>query len=122
MNDQPAEPPQDEQISANVTVSGSRASLLRDLAAVLGRTPEALIGEWATGSLTIPSEPIGDDPRVPEWGLFDGAADLAARTDEHLREGFGQRPMLRLSPLSTRAYWSPPTTGRTTPIRRGSRH
>ncbi|WP_455352673.1 hypothetical protein [Streptomyces sp. SYSU K217416] len=90
MDDQPAEPPQDEKITASVTVTGPRAAILRDLAAVLGRTPEELIEEWATGSLSIPSEPIGEDPRVPEWGLFDGPADLAAHTDEYLREGFGR--------------------------------
>lgn len=73
MSDQPADvPPSHDEITARVTVSGSQATLLRDLSAVLGRTPESLAIEWAAGALPIPSEPIGEDPEVPDWGLFDG--------------------------------------------------
>ncbi|WP_306317917.1 MULTISPECIES: hypothetical protein [unclassified Streptomyces] len=88
MSDQPAQdPPQEEGISATVTVTGTRAAILRDLAAVLGRSPEELVAEWAGGTLVIPNEAIGDDPRVPEWGLFDGPTDLAVSAEEQLREG-----------------------------------
>lgn len=79
MKDQSAQtPPPDQEITANVTVTGERAALLRDLAAVLGRTPEALAIEWAAGSLVLPWCPVGEDPRVPEWGMFDGPSDLSA--------------------------------------------
>ncbi|MBA4863262.1 hypothetical protein H1V43_18105 [Streptomyces sp. PSKA54] len=91
MSDQPADvPPHAAEITASVTVAGSQATLLRDLAAVLGRTPESLAIEWAAGALPLPSESTGEDPRVPEWGLFDGPPDLSVRADEHVREGFSQ--------------------------------
>ncbi|GHJ35216.1 hypothetical protein [Streptomyces sp. TS71-3] len=91
MSDQPADVPHGpEEITAKVTVTGSEAALLRDLAAVLGRTPESLAIEWAAGALRLPSGTIGDDPRTPDWDLFDGPADLATRTDEHLNEAFNR--------------------------------
>jgi hypothetical protein len=91
MSDQPADvsPPYDE-ITARVTVTGSQAALLRDLSAVLGRTPESLAVEWAAGALIIPSEPTGEDTRVPDWGLFDGPSELSAHVDEHLVARFGE--------------------------------
>ncbi|WP_255359267.1 hypothetical protein [Kitasatospora sp. Root107] len=36
------------------------AQILRDLAAVLGRTPEELAIEYAAGLLPIPAEPLAD--------------------------------------------------------------
>ncbi|MFD0279064.1 hypothetical protein ACFVHB_34870 [Kitasatospora sp. NPDC127111] len=41
------------------------AQILRDLAAVLGRTPEELAIEHAAGLPPIPTEPLAD------WFLFD---------------------------------------------------
>ncbi|WP_431043972.1 hypothetical protein ACQUSR_20150 [Streptomyces sp. P1-3] len=92
MTDQPEQAPAspEQQITASVTVTGAQAAILRDLAAVLGRTPESLALEWAAGALVIPSTPLGEDPDVPEWGLFDGPADLSARTDEYLGERFSR--------------------------------
>ncbi|MEV8328055.1 hypothetical protein [Kitasatospora sp. NPDC056731] len=70
---QPApEPPAQPPITASVTVSGVEAQILRDLAAVLGRTPEELAIEHAAGVLPIPAEPLVG------WALFDGPPDLAA--------------------------------------------
>ncbi|MFJ5676334.1 hypothetical protein [Streptomyces sp. NPDC093097] len=88
MSDQPADsPPESEsEITASVTVTGSRAALLRDLASILGRTPEALAIEWAAGALRLPSAPVGETVPPDAWGLFDGPADLSSRTDELLRE------------------------------------
>ncbi|MEV6673956.1 hypothetical protein [Streptomyces sp. NPDC051162] len=92
MSNPPADspPPAEQEITVGVTVTGTRAALLRDLAAVLGRTPEALAIEWAAGTLVIPSAPIGESFGEDYWGFFDGPTDLAARTDEYLREGLGQ--------------------------------
>lgn len=59
-------------------MAGSQAALLRDLSAVLSGTPESLTTEWAAGALPIPSEPTGEDPRVPDRGLFDGPSELSA--------------------------------------------
>ncbi|MFE4512730.1 hypothetical protein ACFRMQ_00840 [Kitasatospora sp. NPDC056783] len=75
---EPAPEPPERPITASVTVSGSEAQILRDLAAVLGRTPEELAIEHAAGVLPIPSEPIVD------WALFDGPSDLAADADDWL--------------------------------------
>ncbi|MEV4739515.1 hypothetical protein [Streptomyces sp. NPDC049555] len=74
MSEQPVAPPtpSEPDITANVTVTGSRAALLRDLAAVLGRTPESLAIEWAAGSLVIPTATIGETLGEDGWGLFDG--------------------------------------------------
>ncbi|MEU5597861.1 hypothetical protein [Streptomyces sp. NPDC020298] len=84
--DNQALPPQDpEPIQAHVTVSGAMAGVLRDLAALDGRTPEALAIEWAAGKLVIPEGTVGD--AVEEWGLFDGPPDLASRVHEYLRGG-----------------------------------
>lgn len=92
MSDQPADTPNpaEHEITANVTVTGPRAALIRDLAAVLGRTPEALAIGWAAGSLVLPETPVGEVVSADEWGLFNGPTDLAARTDEYLRAGFGR--------------------------------
>ncbi|MBO1415897.1 hypothetical protein [Streptomyces sp. FH025] len=70
----------------SVTVSGLKAQILRDLAAVLGRTPEELAIEHAAGIRPIPTEPL---PLV-DWALFDGPPDLAAGADDWLREGTGR--------------------------------
>lgn len=90
MSDQTADetPTGDRQIIAGTAVTSSRAALLRDLAAVLDRTPETLTTEWAAGTLPIPTTPIGDQLPPTQWGLFDGPTDLSARTREHLREDF----------------------------------
>jgi hypothetical protein len=61
-----------------VTVSGTEAALIRELAAVLGRTPEALALKYAAGALKLPATTIGDS-EFADWALFDGPADLAAR-------------------------------------------
>ncbi|MER6366746.1 hypothetical protein [Kitasatospora sp. NPDC001527] len=71
-------------ITASVTVSGVEAQILRDLAAVLGRSPEELAIEHAAGVLPIPAEPLAD------WGLFDGPPDLAAGAGDWLHEGTGR--------------------------------
>ncbi|BFV54963.1 hypothetical protein KCMC57_up00670 [Kitasatospora sp. CMC57] len=73
-------------ITASVTMSGVEAQILRDLAAVLGRTPEELAIEHAAGLLPIPTEPL---PPV-DWALFDGPPDLATRADEWMHEGTGR--------------------------------
>ena len=88
MSDQPADTPPDShaEITASVTVTGSRAALLRDLTAVLGRTPEALAIEWAAGTLKLPTTAVGETLPPDDWGLFDGPPDLAARTDELLHQ------------------------------------
>ncbi|MEV7783180.1 hypothetical protein [Kitasatospora sp. NPDC088351] len=78
------EPPAQPSITASITVSGVEAQILRDLAAVLGRTQEELAIEHAAGVLPIPAEPLAD------WALFDGPPDLAARADEWLHEGTGR--------------------------------
>ncbi|MFC0601191.1 hypothetical protein [Streptomyces palmae] len=101
MPDQPG--PEESAITAQVTVTGGHAVLIRDLAAVLGRTPEALAVEWAAGALTVPAGTVGDSLRPGDWGLFDGAEDLAQRTDEYLSEGFAQRPPLPRTRLRPRA-------------------
>jgi hypothetical protein len=46
------------QITASVMAAGVVADIIRDLAAVEGRTPEALALEWAAGTLVIPTEPF----------------------------------------------------------------
>ncbi|GAA2721914.1 MULTISPECIES: hypothetical protein [Streptomyces] len=61
MREQPVEPP-----------APFKPDILRDLAAVLGRTPEALAIEWAAGSLVIPTATIGETLGEDGWGLFDG--------------------------------------------------
>lgn len=51
MEDEPARTPSPgQEITAKVTVTGERAALLRDLAAVLGRTPGALALEFIVRS------------------------------------------------------------------------
>ncbi|MGW1838523.1 hypothetical protein [Streptomyces sp. BBFR2] len=92
MSDQTADetPSGDREIIAGAAVTSSRAALLRDLAAVLGRTPEALAAEWAAGTLPVPTTPVGDQVPPARWGLFDGPADLSARTGEYLREDFAR--------------------------------
>ncbi|MFD0308073.1 hypothetical protein [Streptomyces sp. NPDC127119] len=84
--DDAALPPEEPQpIRAGVTVSGAMAGILRDLAALDGRTPEALAIEWAAGKLVIPEGTVGD--AVDDWALFDGPPDLASRVHEYLRGG-----------------------------------
>ncbi|MEV7026620.1 hypothetical protein [Kitasatospora sp. NPDC093558] len=74
-----ARPPHVEQpIVASVTVSGTDAALLRELAAVLGRTPEALALEYAAGTLKLPADVIGEG-EFADWALFDGPHDLAVQ-------------------------------------------
>ncbi|MHB6912777.1 hypothetical protein [Streptomyces sp. DB-54] len=92
MSDQPADVPPEvgSEITASVTVTGSTAALLRELAGVLGRTPEALAIEWAAGSLHLPSTPVGEAVPPDSWALFDGPPDLSARTDDLLREDLDQ--------------------------------
>lgn len=58
-------PPEPPTITAHVTVTGEAAELLRDLAAVAGRSPEELALEYATGKLVLPTT---DQP--VEWALF----------------------------------------------------
>jgi hypothetical protein len=78
-NAEPAPPPEDQRpITTSVTVSGTEAALIRELAAVLGRTPEALALKYAAGALKLPATTIGDS-EFADWALFDGPADLAAR-------------------------------------------
>lgn len=84
--DDAAVPPDEPRpIRAHVTVSGTIAGILRDLAALEGRTPEALAIEWAAGKLVIPEGTVGD--AFPDWGLFDGPPDLASRAHDYLRGG-----------------------------------
>lgn len=78
-------PDEPQPIQAHVTVSGAMAGILRDLAALDGRSPEALAIEWAAGKLVIPEGTVGD--AVDDWGLFDGPPDLASRVHEYLRGG-----------------------------------
>jgi hypothetical protein len=86
--DQPATPSPEHgpPITASVTVTGAVADIIRDLAAVEGRSPEALALEWAAGTLVIPpTEPFD----VEKWAFDDGGpADLSSRDEEYLGEGF----------------------------------
>jgi rhodanese-related sulfurtransferase len=85
--DAAAQPPHiTEPITAQVTVSGAIADILRDLAAIDGRTPEEMVQERVAGRVVIPAGPASAE----DWELFDGPADLSARSDEYLRGGFGQ--------------------------------
>ncbi|MGW6915350.1 hypothetical protein ACWGB8_16265 [Kitasatospora sp. NPDC054939] len=86
-----AEPvqPDARPITAQVTVAGREAAMLRELAHVLGRPAEALALEYAVGSLKLPTTAIGGS-EFADWALFDGPPDLASRADEHLAEGFGR--------------------------------
>ncbi|WP_157531929.1 MULTISPECIES: hypothetical protein [unclassified Kitasatospora] len=52
------------------------AQILRDLASVLGRTPEELAIEHAAVILPIPTEPVAG------WSVFDGPPNLAAGADQ----------------------------------------
>lgn len=38
----------------------------------------------------MPTAPVGERLHAEDWGLFDGPADLSARTDEYLGEGFAR--------------------------------
>lgn len=58
------------------------AGILRDLAALDRRNPEALAIEWAAGRLVVPEGTVGE--AVDDWGLFDGPPDLASRAHEYL--------------------------------------
>ncbi|GAA0912800.1 hypothetical protein [Streptomyces thermoalcalitolerans] len=80
-----APPELPQPLQARITVSGATAGVLRDLAAVEGRNPEALAVEWATGKLVIPDTAVGD--AIDDWGLFDGPPDLASRVHDYLRGG-----------------------------------
>jgi hypothetical protein len=93
MTDQPPALPSEEgepSITVHVTATGQAADYLRELAAVLGRTPESLAILWAAGKVTVPDTPLGIDPDVPEWPeLFEGPADLSERAHDYLR-GMGR--------------------------------
>ncbi|MBF9069631.1 hypothetical protein [Streptacidiphilus fuscans] len=78
-------PPEPPTITAHVTVTGEAAELLRDLAAVAGRSPEELALEYATGKLVLPTT---DQP--VEWAVFEGPTDLSERSEELLQQGMGQ--------------------------------
>lgn len=84
--DTPAPPPEPVPITALVTVTGVKAQLLRDLAAVSGRSPEELALEYAAGKIVLP----GADLQPVQWVVFEGAEDLAERSDELLRQGLGR--------------------------------
>ncbi|MGP3968766.1 hypothetical protein [Streptomyces sp. 6N223] len=71
-------------ITASVTVTGAVADIIRDLAAVEGRTPEALALEWAAGTLVIPPEPCDVEALAFD---DDGPSDLSSRDEEYLRDG-----------------------------------
>ncbi|MFG2783056.1 hypothetical protein ACGFY7_35145 [Streptomyces prunicolor] len=58
----PLPPDGPEPIQARVTVSGTMAGVLRDLAVLDGRTPEALAIEWAAGKLVNPERPLDVRP------------------------------------------------------------
>lgn len=83
---EPAQPPEQAPVTASVTVAGEEAALLRDLAAVLGRTPEDLAIAHAAGALLIPRTTIGES-EFADWALFDGPPDLSAEVspDPHVR-------------------------------------
>ena len=82
--DTPALPPEPVPTTALCTVTGVKAQLLRDLAAVSGRSPEELGLEHAAGRIVLPE---ADRPPV-EWTVFEGAEDLAERSGDLLRQGF----------------------------------
>lgn len=58
-------------------------------AAVEGRTPEELAAEYASGALVLPTTQLGDDPAVPDRGLFDGPPDPSSRVEEYPRPEHG---------------------------------
>ncbi len=86
---QPPAVPPERPITAQVTVGGLEAAVLRELAAVLGRPAEALALEYAAGTLKLPTTTIGES-EFADWTLFDGPPDLAAHANEYLAEGFGR--------------------------------
>ncbi|MGW2398126.1 hypothetical protein ACWCYY_16420 [Kitasatospora sp. NPDC001664] len=84
--------PTEEQlrpITAQVTVTGPDAAVLRELAAVLGRPAEVLALEYTTGTVKLPTTTIGES-EFADWALFDGPEDLASTVDQQLAEGFGR--------------------------------
>ncbi|GAB2734229.1 hypothetical protein [Kitasatospora kifunensis] len=85
---QPQEP-QVPPITAQVTVAGPEAAVLRELAAALGRPAEALALDYAAGTLKLPTTTIGESA-FADWTLFDGPPDLAAHADDYLAGGFGR--------------------------------
>ncbi|MCD9146036.1 hypothetical protein [Streptomyces albireticuli] len=89
MTDQPPQTPPAEgraSITASVTVVGETAEFLREYAAMTGRTPEEATILWVAGKVVVPPEtPLGQDPRVGDWALFDGPEDLAERSHGYLR-------------------------------------
>ncbi|MFE2728771.1 hypothetical protein [Kitasatospora sp. NPDC059327] len=90
--DAPAQPPAappERPITARVTVGGTEAAAPRELAAVLGRTAEALALEYAAGALKLPTTTIGES-QFADWALFDGPSGLATQADQHLVDGFGR--------------------------------
>ncbi|MFL4497010.1 hypothetical protein ACJ6WD_38075 [Streptomyces sp. VTCC 41912] len=93
MSDQPPQdlPPEEgRSITAHVTATGQTADYIRELAALTGRTPEAVAVQWAAGQVAVPGTSLADDPDVPDWpALFDGPADLSERVHEYL-QGMGQ--------------------------------
>ncbi|MGW4646962.1 hypothetical protein [Kitasatospora sp. NPDC004289] len=86
---QSAEEPPPRPITAAVTVTGPEAAALRELAAVLGRSAEALALEYTVGTLKLPATSIGES-EFADWALFDGPEDLASSVDRDLAEGFGR--------------------------------
>lgn len=82
---EPPSPPEPAPITAQVTVTGIRARMLRELAAVAGLPVECAVQDWATGKIVLPAE---NRPPV-QWGVFEGPADLSERCDELLRERSG---------------------------------
>ncbi|MFH9862338.1 hypothetical protein [Streptomyces sp. NPDC017202] len=78
-------PGENQPFQACVTDPDTMAGILRDLAALDGRTPQELAAERAAGSLVIPEGTVAD--AIGDWGLFDGPPRLASRVREHLRGG-----------------------------------
>jgi len=84
--DTPAPPPEPAPITARVTVTGIEAQLLRDLAALSGRSPEELALEYATGKVVLPAV----DRQPVDWAVFEGDGDLVERSEDLLRQGLGR--------------------------------
>lgn len=92
------DPPEDE------------AGFVRDVAVLLGLSPEEVRRRLRTGQLKVSAEPRGKR----EWGVFEAHPDLAARCAEILGKGKRRSvcrfPLRWLMPASS----SPPSTSGTT--------